>query len=37
VFADNKDLFTTMFPWEGEFAVDVYYVNGTVRRSEDAK
>jgi SAM-dependent methyltransferase len=35
VFADNKDLFTMMFPWHDKFAVDVYYVNGTVRRSTD--
>lgn len=34
VFAENKDIFATMFLWEGSFAVDVYYCDGTVQYLE---
>jgi hypothetical protein len=37
VFADNKDLFTVMFPWEGEFFVDVYYLDGRTHHSKAEK
>ncbi len=34
-FHENRDLFDVMFAWEGDFVVDVYYCDGTVRHSED--
>ncbi len=35
-FFDNKDIFTTMLPWDGHFRVDVYYCAGDVV-SNDSK
>lgn len=34
LFADNKDIFTVMFPWQGGFDVDLYFCDGTTIRRE---
>jgi hypothetical protein len=31
VFAENKDLFTVMFPWEKKFSIHVYYSDGSFK------
>jgi hypothetical protein len=31
MFWDNQDVFNVMFPWEGEFAVLVFQLDGTIR------
>lgn len=35
-FFDNQDFFNVMFPWQGRFAVHVYYLNGNARTLETA-